>query len=242
MSTHLNWGASYLVHDFYQRFILRGQEVSERHLVLVSRIVTASLMLVTVVLTLGLDTAKQAFDLLLQIGAGTGLVYLLRWFWWRVNAWSEIAGMASSFLIAVGTMIYQKTPAWTNLETADQDLYTKWILLGSVGTTTAVWIITTFLTSPAPRETLERFYRIARPAGPGWKRLRQEVPDLPASTDSLAQAFLGWTTGCAFVYSALFTVGNLLYGEMVPAAIGGVIFVAAGIGLARLLPAMLSKD
>src|SRR5204862_3033189 len=132
IETHLNWGTSYLVHDFYRRFLKR--DASERHYVFMGRVVTALLMICAALLTFALDTAKEAFDLILSVGAGTGLIYLLRWFWWRVSAWSEIAAMTSSFLVALGFFIAAKQGAHIPSHIA---------LITTVAITTVVWIIAT---------------------------------------------------------------------------------------------------
>lgn len=227
IDTHLNWGASYLVHDLYQRFI--RPNASERHYVLVSRLVTALLMVIAAVLVFFLETAKDSFDLMLSIGAGTGLIYLLRWFWWRINAWSEIAAMISSFTIAVGLFVARKCGA---------EISTHVSLILSVAATTVVWVVVTFVTRPTDRETLRRFYRLIRPFGPGWKAIRRET-GLGPSPDSLPHAFLGWVLGCAVVYAALFGTGAFLYGRIGQGAVCLAVFLAGGAGLAWVLARML---
>ncbi len=230
LSTHLNWGTSYLVHDFYRRFVKR--DASEKHYVLVGRIVTALLMVLAALLTYALDSARESFELLMSVGAGTGLIYLLRWFWWRINAWSEIAAMASSFVVSVGFFIAAKmgSPIPSHIS-----------LLVTIAVTTVIWMATTFLTRPADRATLVRFYRLVRPAGPGWKRLRAET-GLPPSPDSLPQALLGWIAGCVFVYSALFGSGSFLYGRTAQGSMWLVLFVLSTWYLARLLPKMWASS
>ena len=224
IETHLNWGTSYLVHDFYRRFV--KPEGKERHYVFVGRVVTVLLMICASLLTFALETAKESFDLILSIGAGTGLIYLLRWFWWRINAWSEVAAMASSFLIAVGFFIARRAghPAPPHVG-----------LLATVAATTAVWLAVTYLTRPTDEETLIRFYRLVRPAGAGWSAVREKT-GLAASPDSLPQSLLGWVLGCLFVYAALFGAGSLLYGRGAQAGVWIGIFTLSGVGLARLLP------
>ncbi len=224
LSTHLNWGTSYLVHDFYRRFLVHDRQ--EKHYVLVGRLVTAFLMVCAALLTTVLTTAKEAFDLMLSVGAGTGLIYLLRWFWWRVNAWSEIAAMLSSFLVAVAFFVAGKLghPVDTSLS-----------LVVTVACTTVVWVAVTYLTAPVSRERLLAFYRLVRPAGPGWKQIREESGVDP-SPDSLPLAMLGWVLGCTFVYAALFGTGSFLYGRTPEAVMWTVLFVVSGVGLARLLP------
>jgi Na+/proline symporter len=202
--THLNWGASYLVHDFYRRFI--HTDAQERHYVLAGRLATILLFVCAAGVTFVLDTAKDTFDIMLQVGAGTGLLYLVRWFWWRVNAWSEVAAMVSSFLISVGWLVKHKlgSPGEPHVE-----------LVITVALTTVCWMLVTFIAKPTDRETLVAFYRKVHPAGPGWNRVRQEagIPNTAKSGDNIPMALLGWTSGCAAIWSSLFTVGNFLYGR-----------------------------
>ena len=227
MVTHLNWGSSYIVMDFYKRFLRPA--AGERHLVSVSRIVTGVLMIVAIAVTRQLDTAVEAFGLLLSIGAGTGLIYLLRWFWWRINAWSEIAAMISSFIIALGLFFARK---------GGLELSSHRALIYAVAGTTLVWVTVTFLTPPVDRARLVAFYKKVRPAGPGWRMIREEA-GLPPSPDSLPQAILGWTLGCLAVYGALFTTGNVLYGRTTPAIIFGVITLISSVWLYRILIGIL---
>jgi SSS family solute:Na+ symporter len=220
--THLNWGTSYLVHDLYRRFLKPGR--TEKHYVLVGRLVTVGLMILAALFTFVLDSARQAFNLMLSVGAGTGLIYLLRWFWWRINGWSEIAAMASSFLAALGFFVAGKMglglPAHISL-------------ILTVAITTVVWGLTTFLTKPVERSKLHEFCRLVRPAGPGWRAVRAEagVDDEPGY---LTQALLGWITGCLFVYSALFGAGSFLYGKTVAGCVWSVLFLVAGFFLRRI--------
>ncbi len=224
LSTHLNWGTSYLVHDFYRRFVTPG--ASEKHYVLVGRLVTALLMLLAALLTFILDSARANFELMLSIGAGTGLLYLLRWFWWRINAWSEVAAMASSFLIAVAFFVAAKMGSTIPSHIA---------LLITVAATTVVWIAVTYLTQPTDRQTLVSFYTLVRPAGPGWTAVRAES-GVGASPDSLPMALLGWVLACTFVYAALFGAGSVLYGRTPQTVVWLVLLIASGVGLQRILP------
>jgi Na+/proline symporter len=224
MSTHLNWGCSYLVHDLYRRFL--NPDASERHLVWLSRVMTAVLMVVSGATVFLLSTAGEAFQLLLSIGAGTGLIYLLRWFWWRINAWSEIAAMASSFTIALALFVARKSGLALSAHAA---------LVWSVVLTTVVWVAVTFLTRPADTETLRRFYHKVRPAGRGWaKVIGGEETEGPR--DDLSLALVGWVFGCTFVYSALFGTGALLYGQTLQAMVCLVVTVGAGLGLGWVVP------
>ena len=224
IETHLNWGTSYLVHDLYRRFLKR--DASEKHYVLMGRIVTALLMVCAALLTFALDTARESFDLILSVGAGTGLIYLLRWFWWRINAWSEVAAMASSFLVAVAFFVARK---------AGHPVASHLALITTVAVTTVVWIVATYATRPVDRATLLAFYRLVRPAGPGWRAIRAEAGVGP-SPDSLPQALLGWMLGCVFVYAALFGTGSVLYGKTAQAGVWIALFVVSGVWLARLVP------
>ena len=226
--THLNWGSSYLVHDFYRRFM--KTDGTEAHYVSVGRWITAALMIVAGLLTYALDTAAESFQLLLSIGAGTGLIYLLRWFWWRINAWCEITAMISSFVVALGFFIANKMgmaiPAHISL-------------LITIAVTTAVWVTTAIVTAPTDRNVLLAFYRKVRPAGPGWESIRAET-GLPASPDSLPQAFVAWMFGCFMVYGALFGTGSLIYGHTGTAAFWIVVFVISAGVLLRIVPKMWS--
>ncbi len=224
ISTHLNWGTSYLVHDFYRRFLKSGAD--ERHYVMVGRLVTAALMVIAALFTLVLDSARQAFELLLSVGAGTGLLYLLRWFWWRINAWSEIAAMVSSFVLAI---------VFATLARLGHPVDGAIALLTSVGVTTVVWVTTALLTEPTDHARLVSFYRLVRPAGPGWRHVQADAGVGP-SPDSLPQALLGWVLGIAFIYSALFGTGSFLYGRTAQALIFLGVFTVSGVWLLNLVP------
>jgi Na+/proline symporter len=224
ISTHLNWGTSYLVHDCYRRFLRPGE--SERHYVFVGRVVTGLLMVLAGLVTLVLDTAQSSFNLMLSIGAGTGLLYLLRWYWWRINAWSEIAAMVSSFVIAAGLFVAARNGFAPPTHLA---------LLGTIAATTVVWLATAYLTAPTDRAMLERFYALARPAGPGWRPVRRGPIDRTQAA-GLNDAFAGWIAGCAFVYSALFGMGHALFGHTTAAVVSAAIFLVSGGVLFSVVP------
>jgi len=230
IETHLNWGTSYLVHDFYRRFLRPGE--TEKHYVLVGRLTTAGLMIVAALLTFALDTAKESFELILSIGAGTGLLYILRWFWWRINAWSEVAAMVSSFLIALGFFIARKSGVSISSEAS---------LVITIVATTIIWVTVTFVAPATDKARLLSFYKLVRPAGPGWKDVRAEA-NLPASPDSLTRSLLGWILGCTFVYSALFGTGSFLYGRTGAGTAWLVAFVVTGSLLWRIMPRMWQSD
>lgn len=230
IETHLNWGTSYLVHDFYQRFIRPG--ASQRNLVLTGRVVTVLLMAAGVGFTLLLDTAKDAFDLLLSIGAGTGLIYLLRWFWWRINAWSEVSAMFSSFVVSLAFFAAGK---------AGYHVASTTILLVTVAVTTVVWVCVTYATPPVDAPVLAAFYEKVRPAGPGWKRVRGAA-NLPPSPDSPAQSLLGWVFGLAAIYGALFSAGEFVYGRPLAGAAWAAAALVAVAGLVALGKRLFSTD
>jgi len=167
---------------------------------------------------------------MMSVGAGTGLIYLLRWFWWRINAWSEISAMVSSFVVALAFFVAGRMGAPVPADVS---------LLVTVAVTSVVWIATTLLTAPTDRDTLVRFYELVRPAGPGWASVRAAARVGP-SPDSLPQQFLAWTVGCVFVYAALFATGSFLYGRT-SAAIGlTLVAVVSGVALARLMREMFA--
>jgi SSS family solute:Na+ symporter len=222
--THLNWGASYLVHDFYRRFIKR--DGAEKHYVMVGRLATILLFLCASGTVYLLDTAKDAFDVILQVGAGTGLLYLVRWFWWRVNAWCEVVAMASSFLMSVLLLVLARGGVHFSTHVA---------LIATVLVTTVCWVLTAYLGPPTDRAVLVRFYRKVRPSGPGWEPIRQAAgisrEDARATGDNIPMAMLGWVAGCTVIWSALFTVGNLLYGRLAYALLLLTVFAASGMAL-----------
>ena len=223
ISTHLNWGTSYLVHDLYRRFI--RTDASEKHYVLMGRIVTALLMVLAAGMTFLLETARTGFELLLSIGAGSGLLYLLRWYWWRINAWSEIAAMAVSFVVAISFFVAGRMGVVFPPNTA---------LLVTVFATTFAWISVTLMTRPESEATLVSFYRLIRPAGPGWKPIAAKAGVAP-SPDSIPMQLLGWVLGCTFVYATLFGAGSALYGHTSQAIVWGFVWIASGGGLLRVL-------
>jgi SSS family solute:Na+ symporter len=223
ISTHLNWGTSYLVHDLYRRFI--RTDADERHYVMMGRLVTGLLMLLAAGMTFLLESARSSFELLLSIGAGSGLLYLLRWYWWRINAWSEIAAMAVSFVVAIGFFIAGKAGSAVDPNVA---------LLVTVFATTLAWVGVTLATSPENDATLVRFYQLIRPAGSLWGPIPARA-GVGASPDSISLQLLGWVLGCTFVYCTLFGAGSALYGYTTQTAVFGVAWVLSGLGLIRVL-------
>jgi solute:Na+ symporter, SSS family len=228
ISTHLNWGASYVVDDFYRRFINRERE--DQHYVTVARITTVGLIILAGIVSLWLENALQAFQILLQIGAGTGLVFLLRWFWWRVNAWSEVAAMVVSFSVAI---YFQFVHRALGLPAPDPSLQ----LVIGVAVTTAGWLLVTFLTAPASQETLRKFYLEIRPFGAGWRRVLKLGPEDPGpQAGGLAAGLLGWFLGVAAVYSVLFGTGFLLFGNLALGLACLGVAAASMAGIFRVLP------
>jgi solute:Na+ symporter, SSS family len=221
--THLNWGASYLVHDFYRRFL--KTDADERHYVRAGRIATVGIFVGAAASVYLLDTAKDVFDVILQVGAGTGLLYLVRWFWWRVNAWCEIVAMVSSFLVSIGLLVLRAQGVAFSTHVA---------LVVTVAITTICWVATAYLGPETDRDVLVNFYRAVHPAGPGWDPIRKlagTVPQSVADRDNFPLALLGWLAGCTAIWSALFAEGSYLYGRMPQAILLTVVFVASGLVL-----------
>ncbi|MFQ5528813.1 MAG: sodium:solute symporter family protein [Gemmatimonadota bacterium] len=231
VSTHLNWGSSYIVDDFYRRFM--APDLSERTYVRVGRISTVVLVALSAIVALWLENALQAFQILLQIGAGTGLVFLLRWFWWRINAWSEISAMVISFVVAV---YFQFVHTRLGFEAWDPSL----TLVVGVLITTVGWLTTTFLTQPDDEATLRAFHARIRPIGTGWRAIVGDQAE--ESADSISAPLLAWFLGCVLVYGALFGTGMLLYGRPIAGAAALGVTVLAAFGMFRLLPRIQLMD
>jgi Na+/proline symporter len=226
IATQLNWGTSYIINDFYRRFIKR--DASERHYVLASRVATVLLVLVGGLISLGLESIRNTWELLLGIGAGTGLVFILRWYWWRINAWSEISAMAAAMVVSLvlwmgkpffSERMFGLTPGAQQFN----ELFFAYSLLLTVAITTVIWLVVTFATAPEPREKLLSFYRKVRPGGPGWRSIAEETGEVEG--ESLAPKFINWILGCALVYSFLFGIGEIVMGEIAK----GAAFIAAGL-------------
>ena len=208
ISTHLNWGSSYIANDFYKRFM--NADATNAEIINVGRISTVILMVLAAALALLADNALQLFNVLLQIGAGTGLLFILRWFWWRINAYSEISAMIISFLVALGLLVYNKL-GFPPLESATQ------LILGVVITTVG-WLAVTFMTAPTDKTTLRKFYQLTRPASAGWKPVfvatdKHDRFEVDENAGQLPLEILGMFVGCFTVYGALFATGYWIYGE-----------------------------
>jgi solute:Na+ symporter, SSS family len=210
ISTQLNWGASYLVNDCYARFLRR--DAGERELVRVSRWATAFLMVASLVVTYFLGSIEGAWRFLLAIGAGTGLVLILRWYWWRINAWSEISAMIASLVVSL--------VLWFGVGLdPDDPAHWAWIMIGTVATSTAAWLAVTHLTAPEEERVLDRFYRKVRPGGPGWYRVAGRLGFGREAMDGGALNWTNWVAGVTAVYTTLFGTGKVIFGDWGEAAV-----------------------
>ena len=233
LSTHLNWGASYVAYDAYQRFL--RPEASDEELVKAGRWTTAGLMVLAALFALLLSDALQSFQILLQIGAGTGLIFILRWFWWRINAWSEISAMIISFVVAIVLQLL--------LPELGLALGAGLNLLLGVGITTLGWLTVTWLTPPDEAATLRNFYRRIQPAGPGWRRVLRQAEEAgdpieqQAEPGQLPLQILAMLLGTLAVYSTLFATGYWIYGRV----LGAVAFTGLALGAALLLYALWQR-
>ena len=203
IGTQLNWGASYLVNDFYRRFW--KPDASAGHYVRASQVATVLLTIASAVVTFYLDSIAAAWKLLLVTGAGTGGVLLFRWYWWRINAWSEVSAMISAFVVSLALQLGLH---WDT----DKPVDFAWVMIVTVAITTAVWLATTFLTAPEPEDVLVAFYRRTRPSAGGWTPIAKLAPDVAPSRDAFTN-FTCWLAGCTLIYSALFGAGKLILKE-----------------------------
>ena len=230
ISTHLNWGSSYIVNDFYKRFIKKN--APEKELVLVGRLSTLALMIIAGLFSLVLQNAFQAFKILLQIGAGTGLIFVLRWFWWRISAISEITAMIVSFLVAVYFEFIHVPIGFSPLHDWQK------FLLGVV-VTTAAWMTVTFLSRPTDSKTLTDFYRLVKPGGPGWRKFLQSLEEqgikiegvTPGDKWDVPGSLIAVFLGCTGVYGAMFSIGFWIYSNYTAAVISTVIALVSTVGL-----------
>jgi Na+/proline symporter len=223
VGTQLNWGASYLINDFYRRFVNTG--APDRHYVRASQMATVGLTVISAVITRYMDSIAGAWQLLIVTGAGTGTVLILRWYWWRINAWSEVSAMAAAFVVSV---VLQTV---FGISSADP-LGFAHIMLTTVGITTAVWLAVTFLTPPEPEQQLLTFYRRVRPSAAMWKPIARLAPEVPPARD-LKYNILNWIAGCALIYGALFGAGKVILKDYVLGATFLAIALAAGLYIYR---------
>ena len=215
IATQLNWGASYLVNDFYRRFVKR--DATDQHYVSASKVATVLLTVISAVVTFYMDSIGAAWKLLIVTGAGTGAVLLLRWYWWRINAWSEVSAMICAFVVSFLLQL------GFGLDT-DQPKQFAWIMIITVSITTIVWLAVTYLTKPESRETLVAFYRRTRPSRSGWAPIAALAPEVKVTSDGLSN-LLDWVAGCVLIYGVLFGVGKLLLHET------GIGLLLLGLGL-----------
>ena len=206
VATHLNWGASYLVNDFYRRFVKK--DATDRHYVAVSRWATLLLFLASIAVTSQLSSIEKAWELLLALGAGTGLVLILRWYWWRINAWSEISAMIASLVVSLLAFRFV-APRYAEGDPNAQAA----VMVVTVAVSTVVWLVVTFATSPEPPAVLEAFYRRVRPGGPGWAQVSQRLGFGREPIPGGALAWTNWIAGIVAVYATLFGIGKLVFAE-----------------------------
>jgi solute:Na+ symporter, SSS family len=215
IATQLNWGASYLVNDFYRRFL--KPHAPDRHYVTISQLATVLLTLISAIVTFYMDSIAGAWKLLVVTGAGTGSVLLLRWYWWRINAWSEVSAMISAFVVSASLQTIWKMDT-------DKPVDFAWIMIITVAITSVVWLAATFLTGPEPENVLVAFYARTRPSAFGWKPIARLKPEIKPARDGLSN-LLDWIAGCVLIYGILFGTGKLLLHETMI----GLALVAAGL-------------
>jgi SSS family solute:Na+ symporter len=230
ISTHLNWGASYLVNDVYLRFL--RPDASTRAQVAASRAATALLMVLSLGVTAYLTSVAQGWYLLIGLGAGTGLVFILRWYWWRINAWSEISAMAASFIASVA--LHRSGVDGTDPSTPEYAL----AMLVTVAVSTVVWLAVTFMTKPESPATLERFYRQVRPGGAGWRPVAKALGFGNDRIPGGVLSWVNWAAGVVSVYASVFGVGALLTGTPTR----GIVYLAVAAAAFVLIQRNLRSD
>jgi Na+/proline symporter len=227
IGTNLNWGASYLVNDFYRRFVRK--DAGERHYVAMSQVATVFLTIVSVILTYFMGSIAGAWKLLIVTGAGTGTVLILRWYWWRINAWSEVSAMIAAFVVSITLQL------GFHLDSDDPYGF-AYIMLITVGITTVVWLATTFLTAPEPMEKLVQFYRRVHPWTGGWAPVARQAPEILPSSDTVYN-LLDWLCGCVLIYGSLFGIGKIILEEYAT----GFILLAVGLAAGAVIYRDLSR-
>ena len=226
ISTHLNWGSSYVVNDFYLQLI--NKNASQKELVNVRRFSVVILMIISSVIAILLTNALQLFDIILMFGAGTGSIFILRWFWWRINAWSEIAAMLSSGIISIALT----NESLFNLIFNDDGFpaYMKFPFIVLV--TTSIWLIVTFITPADEKETLIKFYKKTKPGGPGWNKIKEHIIMSDEKEEWIVpKGIICMIIGCLTIYSALFSTGYFIYGEIISALIFLLVTIVSGLFL-----------
>src|SRR5579859_7650101 len=227
IATQLNWGSSYLVNDFYRRFLARGR--NERHYVNASKVATCLLAVLGAAVSLVMTSVAGAWQLLLGVGAGTGAVYLLRWYWWRVNAWSEVSAMTAAALTTALLQIKSGGVPLIHFSGTDPDIFAK-SLLFTVAVTSVVWLSVTFATDPEPQSKLLEFYKRVRPSAAGWKPIAALAPDIIPVHDGWYN-LMDWLLGCLMVYMTLFGIGKFLLGAPGVGTLFLAIAAASGYGI-----------
>ncbi|MGI8618398.1 MAG: sodium:solute symporter family protein [Gemmatimonadaceae bacterium] len=222
VATQLNWGASYLINDFYKRFVKPGRD--EKHYVNAARVATVFLFAASLLVTWQLETIEGAWKFLLALGAGTGLVLILRWYWWRINAWSEISAMVTSFIVSLLAFAYVRPRFSAGDPNGD-----AWVMLTTVGVSTIVWVAVTFATKPESDATLDSFYRRVRPGGPGWVTVSTRLGFGREQIPGGALAWGNWLAGVIAVYMSLFGIGKLVFLEF---GSGLIMLLIAGLAFA----------
>jgi Na+/proline symporter len=236
VATQLNWGSSYLVEDFYRRFVKKKS--SEAHYVNASRLATLFLVVAAAWVSMQLQSVSEGWKIVLELGAGTGGVYLLRWYWWRVNAWSEISAMAAALVTA---LVMRNHSLWMALagrpepfQGSDAVIFAKTTLC-TTAVTTLVWVAVTLLTPPEDTRTLVEFYRKVKPDALGWGPVAK-ISGVEEITQDLGKNLLSWVIGCVFVYAALFSIGQLCFGRLTSGFELALVSLVCGVALYRLMP------
>jgi solute:Na+ symporter, SSS family len=210
IATQLNWGASYLVNDFYRRFFVKDK--SEKHYVHTSQVMTLLLMVASSIVTYYQSSISDAWRFLMAVGAGTGSVLILRWFWWRINAWSEVAAMAASFIVSMTLEFYVFKYLIIFKNPDDPHIFAYSILI-TVACSTVTWLAVTFITAPEDNGKLLSFYRRVRPSAAFWTPIAKQAPDIPHE-HILRHNLLDWVVGCVMVYMTLFGIGKIIFGQV----------------------------
>jgi SSS family solute:Na+ symporter len=227
IATELNWGASYLINDLYRRFLVR--ERGERHYVVASQLTTMLLMILSATVSFFMESIADAWKFIIAIGAGTGLVYLLRWFWWRINAWSEVSAMIAAFVTSLTLQV------GFGLSESEPREFAHLVLI-TVAVTSAVWLTVTFLTRPEPNEVLLAFYRRVRPSAALWGPIARKATDVVPRREGIFN-LVDWLCGVAMIYAFLFGAGKIIFGQ-----VGlGIVFLAGGLAFGAIIYADLNK-
>lgn len=233
LATHLNWGASYTINDFYRRFIVRGRE--EKHYVFASRVATILILIFSLLVTARLERITAAWEFIITASGGVGLVLILRWYWWRINAWSEIAALIAPFVLYGIIMLWSSSmPPDAPIQIFLRFPYTLFYI---VGATTIIWLIITYITKPVDEKVLHAFYERVKPGGTLWKPVAEKMPHVKPEFNFKDLAIC-WISGVIMVYTALFGLGKLLFGEYLMAFLYFIVVAAA----AYMISVNIRKD